>query len=385
MDILIAGAGIGGVTFAGALAALDPDGGHRVTFVERDADPAGPQFGLMLTPNAIVALGRVGLDRAVVDAGVALGHLAVLGPDGARLHAEDLRDRPVPTVGITRRELLAVLAPHLAPHLRASIVRPAQVAHVEPALHAGGDGPVSVRLDDGSVHRADLVIGADGPFSTVRPFLDPAEPQYRGYLTWRALVARPGAMPSDGVLCDAGGLQFGAYPVDADTLHVFVYAHESTFAVLAPAEHLRRLRRLAGQFEPALGPLALAAAAATNVVHTPVFEVETSSPVAHGRLALLGDAAHTFVPVGSQGAAMAIEDAVSLAISLMSNPGDVAAALDRYRAVRTPRWQDVRVVTRYRSALSALEGPEAFAAGPALLPLLPDPARLRAENLDPPL
>ncbi len=376
MDILIAGAGLGGVAFAAALRALGSE--HRVTFVERDPDPIGPQFGLMLTPNAIAALGRVGLDDTVRSAGVELQQLAVVGPDGETLHAEDLRNRPLPTVGIRRRDLLAALAPTV----EASIVRGATVASATPE----GDR-LLVRLADGSERRVDLLVGADGTFSTVRPLVDGAQPQYRSTLTWRALVERPDGMPDGGVLCDAGGLQFGAYPVAADgpgSLHVFVYTHEPTFTHLPPTEHLRRLRQLAARFEPAVGVVATAAATAVNVVHTPIFEVQVAEPTAHGRIALIGDAAHAFVATGSQGGAMAVEDAVSLALSLVSET-DCAAALDRYTAVRHPRWSDVRAVTRYRSAMSGLEGPEVMAAGVELFPTLPDAARLHAENLNPPL
>ena len=65
-------------------------------------------------------------------------------------------------------------------------------------------------------------------------------------------------------------------------------------------------------------------------------------PIARGRIALLGDAAHPVLPFLAQGAALAIEDAAVLAAELAGHDG-VPAALDRYAQARLPR---VRAVQR---------------------------------------
>jgi 2-polyprenyl-6-methoxyphenol hydroxylase-like FAD-dependent oxidoreductase len=56
----------------------------------------------------------------------------------------------------------------------------------------------------------------------------------------------------------------------------------------------------------------------------------------HGRMTLLGDAAHPMYPVGSNGASQAILDAATLAGCLRSHPDDLATALQRYDEVRRP-------------------------------------------------
>ena len=55
----------------------------------------------------------------------------------------------------------------------------------------------------------------------------------------------------------------------------------------------------------------------------------------HGRVTLLGDAAHPMYPIGSNGASQAILDARWLALQLATQP-DVEAALAAYEAARRP-------------------------------------------------
>ena len=61
-----------------------------------------------------------------------------------------------------------------------------------------------------------------------------------------------------------------------------------------------------------------------------------------GSIALLGDAAHPVLPFLAQGAALAIEDAVTLASCLAERPSDPSAAFRRYEVLRQPRATRVR-------------------------------------------
>jgi salicylate hydroxylase len=76
-----------------------------------------------------------------------------------------------------------------------------------------------------------------------------------------------------------------------------------------------------------------------------------------GRIALLGDAAHPVLPYLAQGAALAIEDAVTLAACMAKWPGDQAAAFRRYEALRRPRAMRVQRLSRRFGRLYHLRGP----------------------------
>jgi 2-polyprenyl-6-methoxyphenol hydroxylase-like FAD-dependent oxidoreductase len=76
-----------------------------------------------------------------------------------------------------------------------------------------------------------------------------------------------------------------------------------------------------------------------------------------GAIALLGDAAHPVMPFLAQGAALAIEDAVTLAASLAAEPHDTTAAFLRYETVRQPRAARVQRQSRRFGWLYHLSGP----------------------------
>jgi salicylate hydroxylase len=80
-----------------------------------------------------------------------------------------------------------------------------------------------------------------------------------------------------------------------------------------------------------------------------------------GRLTLLGDAAHPVLPYLAQGAALAIEDAVTLAACLADGRSDPASAFRRYEELRRPRAAQVQRVARRFGFLYHLGSPLAVA------------------------
>jgi salicylate hydroxylase len=81
-----------------------------------------------------------------------------------------------------------------------------------------------------------------------------------------------------------------------------------------------------------------------------------------GPIAVTGDAAHPMFPFLGQGAAQAIEDAAVLAGCLASDPGDPAAAVRRYEALRRPRTTRVQLGSHARLHANHLpDGPEQLA------------------------
>ena len=91
----------------------------------------------------------------------------------------------------------------------------------------------------------------------------------------------------------------------------------------------------------------------------------------HGRVTLLGDAAHPMLPYVAQGACMAIEDAVRLADELAAS-ADIAAGLIRYERARYPRTASIQLLARETGEVNHLDGPARDSRNAALAARAPD-------------
>jgi len=330
LPILIAGAGVAGLSAALALAGT----GRPSLVLERSARLDEVGAGLQLSPNATRMLRAWGvLDR--LD-GVAVRPRAVVlrrAEDGREVAALPLAGRAEARWG----------APYLTLHR----------ADLQAALLAavGGDAAVTLRLGapvervdetaDGiwAVTGADslrgrLMIAADGVRSAVRAQKVPATTaRPSGYIAWRTTIAADDAVIA-GAGLDAGvvttflhaSIHLVAYPIRGGRAFNLV-AIES----LADAKDgfPARLSATAAGFAP-FGQVRDWLAWPLNAVGpAPVFH-------AGGLVAFAGDAAHAVTPFAAQGAVMAIEDAAVLA-RMIAAVGAVPAALEAYADARAPR------------------------------------------------
>ncbi len=343
--VLIVGAGVGGLTLAAGLQHF----GIVPTVAEIEGSSLGRGLALMLTNNVGVALQRIGLDRAVAGEGTVLDEIVQTDASGELIAHHDFRpanDRFAPTVGITRDGLIAALSSGPPIHV--------EYGTTVSALDWSTDSP-NVTFSDGRQTQFDLVVGADGIQSAIRQMIFPGvEPIYRSFCAWRTVMERP---DDDRVFTirSMPGTLFGSFQVGPQLVYAFLLVHTAVIPSLSRAQHLDRFKELAASFHGPIPTLIQQQRDPHRVVFVPVHEVET--PSSHqGRVVLIGDAAHAFSPLLAQGAAMAIEDAITLA-ELIGTSNDLDEVLRAFDAARRPRVDMIRAAVRRRTVARGLEGP----------------------------
>lgn len=387
--ILIAGAGIAGLTAALAFAAK----GFPVSIFERAAVLEEVGAGLQLSPNAT----RILRELDVLDALQA----TAVQPDAVVLRrAASLQELARVRLGGWAAERWG--APYLVSH-RADLQRAVldavrsnseielvTSAHVDDfALDAQGASLIVERAGARTTHRGLLVVGADGVWSTLRAHAgDVGKSRFIGQLAWRRTI--PADAPEmrellafcPGVAVNAflhPGFHMIAYPVRGGreiNLVAFTKFRREMKEGWSRAADLPLLREALAATHPALRGLA---AGADHWTVWPIHVADLDGAwIDPAGLALIGDAAHAMTPFAAQGAAMAIEDAWTLANAVdkaSGKPGLASALTDwsvarRRRVLRVARrgalnefaWHARGPVAIARDAFLRLRSSESLAA-----------------------
>lgn len=361
--IVIAGAGIAGLTAALALAAR----GFPTRIFERSQHLQETGAGLQLSPNATRLLVRQGLLAN-------LQKVAVQPQAIALRSARDLRRLAQVPLGeaATRRWGAPYLTIHRADLQRVLLDAVARSPDIELTTGAavrgvrrGGDRlTVSIESVGGSQNvDCGLLIGADGVWSTLRDGARPS--RYTGYLAWRATVQpdeRTGRIvPPDRVTAFLHrGFHLVAYPVRAGKAINLVAISPAPTGAEGWANDAD-LSRLKAAMRGTAGELFDLVSQAEAWTTWPLHEVPQQGPWTDGdALALIGDAAHAMTPYSAQGAAMAVEDAVTLAAAVARTPDDMGAALRLYEETRKPRVKRVGARGAFNRFTWHATGPVAF-------------------------
>lgn len=334
---VVVGGGIGGLAAAIGLRRI----GWEVTVVERASTLEDAGAGISLAANGLRALDELGVGEAVRDASRGQYRGGTRTPEGSWLARMDgaVLEKAVgtPIMGIPRSTLHRLL--------REALPTGALLIGSEAdSVRQIGPGTVRVGCGD-TVLDADLVVAADGIGSKVRSLLFPAHPGpvYSGSTVLRAITEQAVELRTDFELTWGQGAEFGhiAFRDGRAEWHAVLNLPAGTRF----ADPLAELRRKFRNWHDPI-PALFDATRPTAVLHHDVSEIRTPLPsYAVGRIALLGDAAHAMTPNLGQGACQALEDAVTLAAALATEP-TVEAALARYDAERRPRSQAVARAAR---------------------------------------
>jgi 5-methylphenazine-1-carboxylate 1-monooxygenase len=356
MKVVIAGAGIGGLTTALSLHAA---GVTDVTIHESVSELRPLGVGINLLPHAVRELTELGLGDDLARLGVATSALRYVNRFGQEIWSEPrglAAGYRWPQYSIHRGELQMLLRDTVERLLPGSIVLGSAVQSTTPAQ--GGGENVVVRATDGAetVLHADVVVGADGIHSTLRAgrYPDQGDPVWNGLMLWRGTAwVEPYLDGKTMIMAGDGQQKFVAYPLshpeaeaESGTEHGglarvnFIAERRLSDAgpggnswtqSADPAEIAREFR------DWNFGWLDVPAiiSSANELLRYPMVDRNPVDRWTFGSQTLLGDAAHPMYPIGSNGASQAIIDARTLAHELATSDS-VVDALAKYELVRLP-------------------------------------------------
>jgi salicylate hydroxylase len=349
-QIIIAGAGIAGLAAALAFASR----GFSVQVFERAPQLEEVGAGIQLSPNATRILDRLGVLPALLKTAVRPN--AVSLRDGrtlaelARVPLGEAAERrwQAPYLALHRADLQSALLSRANETSGIRLVTGAAVASL--AQSSAGITVTTVGEAGRSEASGLLLVGADGVRSAVRTHFSPSRrSHYSGEVAWRTTLPADSAVgralleatPADTVTAFLhSGFHLIAYPVRggaAINLAAFTSARglAETWSGHGDVSPLRSALRATA---PVLSRLADEAGPWTA---WPIHTVDRRPPWTFPGAALIGDAAHAMTPFAAQGAAMAIEDAWTLAASVAASPRDLAGGLAAWEAARRPRVEKV--------------------------------------------
>jgi len=351
LKVLIIGAGIGGLTAAIALA----KSGLEVEVFERTKKLGNVGAGLQLSPNAMAVLSSLGLAKQIEsmacepEAGVlrdyksgnALLTTSMLGVYEQRYGHKYLH--------IHRADLIDCL-------LKAARETGVNL-HLDSNVTSVAETEKGARLQ---IHKkefsGDIIVGAGGVRSFLREKIARTNaPQFTGQVAWRGLVPTaklpPNTIPFAATNWLGPGRHFVSYYVRGGEQINFVAVEErpkwAEESWDIPAD-LSELKHAFNGWDPRVTALINAC---DEAYLWGLFDHPPLPKWTHGRLALLGDAAHPMLPFMAQGAAMAIEDAWILTYCVLRNPSDLVSALQDYEALRKPRATQLQTVSRENAGL----------------------------------
>lgn len=345
----IAGAGIGGLTAAIALAQR----GVEVRVFEQAPEMLEVGAGIQLSPNAMKVLITLGLGDALQEVSFEPNFAVIKnGHTGKTYVSVSLIETATRVFGapyyhIHRADLQAVLK-NAALAIGVEIVLNTRVENYDVAGFSG-------------VESADISIGADGVGSVLSAQMNPCAPvRFTGQVAWRGAVPTEqlpkGLIPPDATVWTGLGKHMVTYYVRGGELVNFVAVEEKTKLEDASWTSRGDLTELRDAFDGWNSTITTLLAADTETNIWALYDKPELQKWVDGSVVLLGDACHPTLPFLAQGAAMAIEDAYILGQCVAAN-SELNVALRNYEVLRKPRTTMLQRKARKNADLFHFRGP----------------------------
>ena len=324
--MIIVGGGIGGMAAALALR----QAGLRFSLYERAPAFTEVGAGMSLWPNATRVLKKLGVLDELAAVGEPVTRFNLLRPVGQMISTICMGGFATPAFCLHRADLHRCLRGPLPANCIAGDQR-----LISFTQDAGG---VTAKFAGGLEVAADGLIGADGINSIVRTQLHGiASPVYRGYNIWRGI-----ASDSEGIVRGhisetwGAGQRFGIMPLGGGRICWYATRNGPPSQPDAPEGRKQEVLQLFKDWHQPI-PALIEATEQSMIMKNDAQDRQSLGSWGHGRVTLLGDAAHPITPNVGQGACMAIEDAACLVKCLLAAPSVVAGfcAYEEMRKRRT--------------------------------------------------
>ncbi|KAJ3491340.1 hypothetical protein NLG97_g5608 [Lecanicillium saksenae] len=372
LNIVIVGGGIAGITAGAALARS----GHQVQIFEKSAFALEIGAAVFMAPNGIKVLQSLGFELAKARASKLDNWAVASGVDLAKLEVLDLAHAPTSFgtayYAIHRMDLHAELMrlANIASGCEASNSMPSnpRLSLSSPVVKVDAlEG--RVELADGTVHQADVVIGADGLHSVVREavvagirgsdllhtqlnafrFLIPTQdlmaiPEGRDLMNWKS--------PGLALFVDTNNMQAERtivwYPCRDGTIQNFVGIHPAEKNADKNLDFKTQMLREFGHFNPKIVSLL---GIAQDIKIWPLYAMDPLPEWSRGRTVLVGDASHPMLPFSGQAANQAIEDGAVLGrlFAGVEDSSLVPSILKRFERLRIKRTSRIQTLSSVRA------------------------------------
>lgn len=352
MKIAIAGGGIGGMTLALSLHAAGID---DIDIYESSPAIKELGVGINILPHAARELTELGLLDDLDAVAIRTAELAYYSRHGQRIWSEPRgldAGYKWPQFSIHRGELLGLLSRAVATRLGAERIHTGHHLSAFGQTDRGAWAEFADRRGGSGVDRveADLLVGCDGVHSVVRRTLYPDEgpPKWNGITMWRGTtIGAPFLSGRTMIMAGHFARRVVVYPISRrleqqgkaliNWVAEFKNAEDQPMPV-QDWEHRAVAEEAVAPFSSYVFDFLDVPAmirGAEAIYRYPMVDRDPLQTWVHGRVTLLGDAAHPMYPVGSNGASQAILDARVLARELALQPS-VEAAIMAYDAARRP-------------------------------------------------
>jgi 2-polyprenyl-6-methoxyphenol hydroxylase-like FAD-dependent oxidoreductase len=347
MTVLIAGAGIGGLTLGLSLHQLGVP--FRIFEAVREIRPLG--VGINVQPHAIRELFELGLEGALDKVGLRTRQLGYFSAQGGEIWREargEFAGYHWPQYSIHRGEMQMLLYRALLERAGPDVIEMGAAVTGAVETAAGVELALTERRTGAKLGRVAgrVFVAADGINSVTRQALYPEEgaAQWGRVMMWRGVTRGPSFLGGRSMaMAGRKDCKFVCYPIEEYEDGTCLINWIADRAM--PAEYVWRAQDWTreGRLEDFLGAFAGWAfdwlnvpeviTSAESVWEYPMVDRNPLPRWSHGRITLLGDAAHAMYPIGSNGASQAILDARVLARELR-DLGQGAEALAAYDDIR---------------------------------------------------